>query len=231
MKITYIHHSGFSVELDSCILLFDYFQGNIPYFDKNKKLYVFSSHSHHDHFNKSIFKMEETHPDVTYILSNDINAPKSENIKLMGSNERLLIDDLRVETLESSDLGVAFIVRVENKTIYHAGDLNWWHWEGELSDEENKAMGDKYKHEINKIKGMTFDLAFIPLDSRQGLQYYLGFDTFMKNTNTKAAFPMHIWKTYRVIDMLINSEHAVEYKDRIFKISKDNEEFIINETH
>ena len=125
MKITYIYHSSFCVELDKYILLFDYFQGNIPNFDKNKKLYVFSSHSHHDHFNKCIFKLGETHPDVTYILSNDINSPKSENIKLMTANERLLVDNLIIETLESSDLGVAFIVRVEDKTIYHAGDLNW----------------------------------------------------------------------------------------------------------
>ena len=55
MKITYIHHSSFSVELDNTILLFDYFKGNLPSFDKNKKLYVFSSHSHHDHFDESIF--------------------------------------------------------------------------------------------------------------------------------------------------------------------------------
>ena len=57
MKITYIHHSSFSVELDNTILLFDYFKGNLPSFDKNKKLYVFSSHSHHDHFDESIFNI------------------------------------------------------------------------------------------------------------------------------------------------------------------------------
>ncbi len=22
-------------------------------------------------------------------------------------------------------------MHVENQTIYHAGDLNWWHWQGE----------------------------------------------------------------------------------------------------
>ena len=66
MKITYIHHSSFSVELDNTILLFDYFKGNLPSFDKNKKLYVFSSHSHHDHFDESIFNIEKTHPSQSY---------------------------------------------------------------------------------------------------------------------------------------------------------------------
>lgn len=227
MKITYIHHSSFSVELDNCILLFDYFQGNIPYFDKNKKLYVFSSHSHHDHFNKSIFKIEETHPNVTYILSNDINAPKSENIKLMGPNERLLIDDLRIETLESSDLGVAFIVRVENKTIYHAGDLNWWYWEGENSPEENAYAEKIFKSSINKIKGKNIDLAFLPLDPRQGEQYYLGFDYFMKSTNTKIAFPMHLWKTYSLVKIFKASNYSLDYKDKIVEVNHDGKEFKI----
>lgn len=227
MKITYIHHSNFSVELDNSILLFDYFQGNIPYFDKNKRLYIFSSHSHHDHFNKSIFKMEETHPDVTYILSNDINAPKSENIKLMGPNERLLIDDLKIETLESSDLGVAFIVRVENKTIYHAGDLNWWHWEGENSPEENAYAEKIFKSSINKIKGKDIDIAFLPLDPRQGEQYYLGFDYFMRNTNTKIAFPMHLWKTYSLVKIFKTSNYSLDYKDKIVEVNHNGEEFNI----
>lgn len=227
MKITYIHHSSFSVELDKCILLFDYFQGNIPYFDKNKKLYVFSSHSHHDHFNKNIFKLEKTHPNVTYILSNDINAPKSENIKLMGANERLLIDDLEIETLESSDLGVAFIISVENKTIYHAGDLNWWHWEGENSPEENAYAEKIFKAPINKIKGKNIDIAFLPLDPRQGEQYYLGFDYFMRNTHTKIAFPMHLWKTYSLIKTFKASSYALDYKDKIIEVNHDGEEFKI----
>ena len=93
MKITYIHHSSFSVELDNTILLFDYFKGNLPSFDKNKKLYVFSSHSHHDHFDESIFNIEKTHPNVEYILSNDIKTTKSQNTKFIGANERLLVDN------------------------------------------------------------------------------------------------------------------------------------------
>lgn len=228
MKINYIHHSSFSVELDDCTLLFDYYKGDLPTFDKNKKLYIFSSHQHYDHFDPVIFNLEKEYRCVKYILSDDITKTKSDNTVFVKANSRVKVDNLNIQTLESTDLGVAFIVNVEGKRIYHAGDLNWWHWEGENTDEENTAFAKRYKNEINKIKGMDFDVAFIPLDSRQGLQYYLGFDTFMKNTNTKVAFPMHFWKTYRVIDMLKNSEHAVEYKDRIIRISKENEYFIID---
>ena len=225
MKITYIHHSSFSVELDNSILLFDYFKGKLPDFDKSKKLYVFSSHSHHDHFSNSIFKLEKIYKDVTYILSNDIKTSKSKNIKFIGANEKLLLDNMKIETLESSDLGVAFIIKIENKTIYHAGDLNWWHWEGENSPEENKFAENKFKDAIDKIKGRDIDLAFIPLDTRQGDQYYLGFDYFMRNTNTKVAFPMHFFRAYSLSKIFKDSEYASTYKDKIIDINKDSQTF------
>ena len=227
MKITYIHHSSFSVELDNSILLFDYFKGKLPDFDKSKKLYVFSSHSHHDHFSNSIFKLEKIYKDVTYILSDDIKTSKSKNIKFIGANEKLLLDNMEIETLESSDLGVAFIIKIENKTIYHAGDLNWWHWEGENSPEENKFAENKFKDAIDKIKGRNIDLAFIPLDTRQGDQYYLGFDYFMRNTHTKLAFPMHFWNDYSLSKTFKNSKYALDYKDQIFDIEFENQTFDI----
>ena len=61
MKITYIHHSSFCVELQNSILLFDYFKGELPKFDKGKKLYVFASHFHEDHFDKCIFEIAKDH--------------------------------------------------------------------------------------------------------------------------------------------------------------------------
>lgn len=53
MKITYIHHSCFVVEIEDCIFVFDYYKGKLPEFDKNKRIIFFVSHSHGDHFNPS----------------------------------------------------------------------------------------------------------------------------------------------------------------------------------
>ena len=52
MKITYIGHSGFSVEYDNVVFIFDYYRGKLPAFDRKKKIYVFVSHAHFDHFTK-----------------------------------------------------------------------------------------------------------------------------------------------------------------------------------
>ena len=54
MKVTFILHSGYFVELESCCLLFDYWKGDIPQSDK--PLYVFASHHHEDHFSPEVFK-------------------------------------------------------------------------------------------------------------------------------------------------------------------------------
>lgn len=233
MKITYIHHSSFCVELENSILLFDYFKGDLPKFDTNKKLYVFASHFHEDHFDKCIFDIQNVHPDVTYILSKDIKRHRSKYIKaaknsvILNFNENISIDDMKIKTLESSDIGVAFLIEIEGKVIYHAGDLNWWHWEGENSDEENKYAENKFKDGIDKIKGLDIDLAFVPLDPRQGDFYYLGFNYFMENTNTKVAFPMHMWCDFSLCKTFKSSEYAKDYKDRVIEISKDNQVFYI----
>ena len=72
MKITYIAHSGFLVELVETAFLFDYYEGTIPEIGKEKALFIFSSHRHPDHFNPEIFKLAEGRKNVTYVLSYDI---------------------------------------------------------------------------------------------------------------------------------------------------------------
>ena len=225
MKITYIHHSSFSVEINKCILLFDYYKGNLPKFDENKKLYVFSSHSHYDHFDKAIFDLEKTHPNVTYILSNDIHVPKKDNIKFMGANERLLVDDLEIKTLESSDLGIAFIVKVEDKTIYHAGDLNWWHWEGE-PNQDNDYQRSTYQQEINTIC-QPLDIAFVVVDKRQEESYLLGLQYFLNHVQVRYIFPIHYFGDYTISDQLKKEKLDNPYHAQIIDIHHQDETFEI----
>ena len=43
--------------------------------------------------------------------------------------------------------------------------------------------------EIDKLKDIVIDIAFVPLDPRQENQYAWGMDYFMKHTHTKYVFP------------------------------------------
>ena len=235
MKITYIHHSSFSVELESVVLLFDYYNGIIPAFDKKKAIFVFASHSHYDHFSNEIFNLSKLYPQITYILSKDITPAKefcSENIIYTEANTTVTLpyasDDKNIilETFKSTDEGVAFLVTAEEKVIYHAGDLHWWAWE-EDTKEEALAMENKFKEQINQLENREIHAAFLPLDGRLEHNYWLGFDYFMRHTDTQLAFPMHFWTDYSIIHTFMQTKEALPYAGNIVDINRENQEYFI----
>ena len=231
MRVTYIGHSGFSVELESHILLFDYYEGTMPEFDPAKKLLVFASHSHPDHFNREILKLADVYPDVEYVFPKDIRIVKKEQREsehFMRKRDEITVGDTKVKSLRSTDEGVAFLVRCEDRIIYHAGDLNWWHWEGE-PDEKNTEMRRAYQAEINRLMDEKIDIAFVPVDPRLGEQYCWGIDCFMKRTETKVVFPMHFWGNYSIFNRLALEKCVKDYEDRIVRIEKPGQVFLLDE--
>ena len=220
MRVTYIGHSGFSVELESHILLFDYYEGTMPEFDPAKKLLVFASHSHPDHFNREILKLEEMYPDVEYIFPKDIGIAKKEqriSEHFMRKRDEITVGDTKVRSLRSTDEGVAFLIKCEDRTIYHAGDLNWWHWEEE-GTEYNQQMKEDYQNALRLMKGEHVDVAFVPVDPRLEEAYYWGIDWYMRHTDTERVYPMHMWEQYEIQDRLLHQPETAPYRDRIVKV-------------
>ena len=74
MRITYIRHSAFLAEWEDIVCLFDYAEGELPEIARDKRLCVFASHHHSDHFNPEIFTRFADHPRHTFILSDDIRT-------------------------------------------------------------------------------------------------------------------------------------------------------------
>lgn len=229
MKVTYIKHSGFLAETADTYLLFDYYQGGFPEWDTGKKMFVFVSHGHHDHFGKEIFRLSEQFRDICYILSSDIGAEgyrKYGRIISAVPGRKYEVSGIRFRTLRSNDLGVAYVVHAGGRTFYHAGDLNWWHWEGE-SEKFNNVMRRSYQAELSKLDGETIDAAFVPVDPRLGGQYCLGLDWFMKHAGAKHVFPMHFWGDYGIFERLMNEKCTEEYRDRIIRIGHEGQRFDI----
>lgn len=231
MKLYYIYHSGFLLEMDKCYILFDYFKKEIPELKPDKHLYVLSSHSHPDHFRNKVFDIYRDRGNVDFILSDDIE-PKRESDRDMAhfvsANESYEIGDLKIRTLESTDLGLAFMLEVEGKKIYHSGDLNWWTWHGYETEEEYEIMTDRFKREIGKIEGEDIDLAMLVLDHRQGDRYDWGMKYFLENTKNKYVVPMHCWDKFEVIDRfkrdnkdLVKDIHIINTPDAIQGIEID----------
>lgn len=233
MKITYIQHSGFAVELKDKVLIFDYYQGELPAFDPEKDVFVFVSHRHYDHFQRCIFKWREKFPGITYILSGDVrtavpSAVPKECLHFIRPCQTLQIGDreggLSAEALKSTDEGVAFLVRLQGRTIYHAGDLNWWHWEEE-SDRYNQLMKKAYQKEIARLEGIHIDAAFVPVDPRLGDEYYWGIDWFMHHTDTDHVFPMHMQGRYDLYDRLMKEKSAADYREKVARITGEGQIF------
>lgn len=218
MKVTYIFHSSFLVETDSCYYLFDYYKGKLPFLKKEKPVIVFSSHRHADHYDPHIFHLlkyvgVET---ITAVLSKDIperDLPANIPVTRVTFHEEYLLPyETRLKTLLSTDEGVAFLVTCPEGCIYHAGDLNDWVWEEE-SERYNKQMTGSYRHEIDLLKGIHADIAFLPLDPRQEKDYSRGILYFLKQVKTDCVFPMHYWEQPEIITKFI-TEHP-EYQEII----------------
>ncbi len=238
MKVIYLEHSGFLVEWEDIYCLFDYNSGTIPELDRDKSLYVFVSHAHGDHYNRSIWGLREKYAKVNYIVSKDVPLSAGQRIKL-GLQEadekrilRVRADETyhlpeggpEIKTLRSTDAGVAFLVGYAGRTIFHAGDLNLWTWPGE-SAKYNDEMRKNFLMEMVKIKDLSLDAAFFPLDPRQEEDCGKGLEIFNRTAVVKTLFPMHFWGTYDTIPRYIAAHESecsniknIEYEGQVFNI-------------
>lgn len=236
--VTYIEHSCFLVETTECYLLFDYYCGEVPLPALNpaKPLLLFNSHAHHDHFSKEIFALRDRCPSALFVLSADIPVPAAiqpftcpmlphEHRLIQLTNGRAAVSmapadavnaEVSVETLRSNDAGVAFIVRLGGLSLYHAGDLNNWWWDGDVEDQK---LADIYHEELERIRGRHFATAFIPLDPRlQG--WWKGIEDFMHYADADRIFPMHNFGEKGLPKKFLALDCAAGYKNRIVDVEE-----------
>lgn len=212
MEIYYVYHSCFVVETESSFLLFDYYKNNKDtnqdfdfkellntIFKSNKYLYVFSSHSHQDHFNSEVLSWYKQKENTYYILSSDIKLYSSvNNLYTAKQNEKFSLNNLHIRTFGSTDQGISFLVNIDGMYIFHAGDLNWWKWMDDTQEEE-KEMEDAFKTIIDDVikANVIIDVAFFPVDRRLEDNYLCGGQYFIEKLNPKTFIPMHFWNDFK----------------------------------
>ena len=226
MRISYIHHSSFLVELKQLSLLFDYFQGDVK-LPEGKPAVIFASHRHGDHFSPVIFDFAKECQDVYYVLSDDIWEKRTPS----GLRERILfagpgqefslpwLSGISVRTFKSTDEGAALLCRSPEAVPNHPGDKNNGQREAETQD-WNRNMEVNYRRQLEAMKNEKIDVAFVPLDPRQGKDFYRGMDDFMKMVGAARVFPMHCWDDFTVISRLKAMEESKDYRDRIMEIGR-----------
>lgn len=250
MRVRFLHHSCFAVEVDELVLLFDYFAGDrvngytfcgrLPEYAPDTKLYVFASHSHQDHYDMDILRWAVRYPNIRYILSKDIRISPNflkkhgidpavrSRVTFVSWGKHYQVDELAVTTLQSTDAGVAFYVGVRGRFLFHAGDLNDWSMEG-AGDLINGRVRRSYQHEIRKLSGLVIDAAFIPMDPRLMQHQFAGMDFFLKNTDAKYVFPMHMWQDYSGIAAYRRRIAAPAMAERLIGITEENQTFDLEE--
>lgn len=240
MKIRYIYHSCFLVETENSFLIFDYYKHkkdtrNFDFekllndiFISPKDLYVFSSHSHMDHFNYEILSWINNKANTYYILSSDIKLyNKVENSYIVRENDRLTINKVKINVFGSTDEGVSFLVNLDGLNLFHAGDLNWWKWYDD-SPQEAKSMEDAFKNIVGNIlsHGDKIDLAFFPVDSRLENNYLLGGQYFIDHLRPKIFIPMHFWDNYKTTSDF--KQAMIGHGTNIIEIKHPNETLYAN---
>ena len=202
LDITYYLHSGFSCAIHNRLFVFDYWLGSQGEMREEYRItpnqlrkydavYVFVTHSHPDHYDPEIYTwMEESN--VRYIISYEL-PEDCVGRRMKPGDEMNLEDDIKVEAFESTDLGVAFLLTVEGIHIFHAGDLNFWHWREESTAQEIEEADVAFKEAVAPIIGKPIDIAFFPVDTRQGRLYDAGANYFAMTVKPRLLIPMHFW--------------------------------------
>lgn len=226
IKIDYLGHSGFFVETDRVMLLFDYYIGDLSFLRQKpyeKPLFVLVSHVHSDHFNPGIFALADHHCQTKYLLSFDIKGhpavPENRDVHYLEADETYEIEGLgTVMTLLSTDEGIAFLVKTNYETLFHAGDLHWWDWPGEDPEWLNNQE-TVFRREILKLAGTPIDVAFAVLDDRLEENFGKGMALILSTLHPRFVLPMHFSKDRSVV------ERFSELQD-----SKDAETILLDTT-
>lgn len=200
MEITYLLNSGFLVKLNRTLLVFDDFEdpANVVESEIAKNnfdsLYIFASHAHFDHFDSHIADYQKNA--TKYIFGNDIKGTKrakafpAEKTVYVKKYDAFEDENIKATSFDSTDVGTSFAVETEGKKIFHAGDFNWWDWPGD-TDENRKMAKNAFFKQLKKLEGLSFDIAFFPVDSRIAPSEELGAKEFLRVCDAKVLIAMH----------------------------------------
>jgi L-ascorbate metabolism protein UlaG (beta-lactamase superfamily) len=180
---------------------------------------------HEDHFNPDILSICSGHPNVKFVISHDV--PK-DVIESCGIPDFICAEPgmdikpesrFRIKVLPSTDVGVAYLACCNGRNIFHAGDLNLWLWPG-MSETEVYEMTTMFREYTKGLRHFQIDTAFLPLDTRQGMYSFLGFDYYMKHFRIKNAIPMHFFGSSKIVEDLMFDPISRDYRSKIIAMDR-----------
>ena len=181
--VKWLGHASFIIKAEDKTIYIDPYEGEYA----EKADLVLVTHSHHDHCNPS--KINKVRKDNTTIIAPADCVPKiGGKVKTLKPGETAIVGNIAVEATEAYNykrfrsprtpyhpkgLGVGYLITVEGKTVYHAGDTD-------------------FISEMNRLG--KIDLALLPsggtytMDNPEAVEAALAI-------KPKVAIPMHRWDT------------------------------------
>ena len=206
MNIEWLGHAGFMIKT----------QGNVIYLDPHEGEYdtladlIIITHSHSDHCNTD--KIRSIRKEDTLIIApQDCAAKIGTEVISLEPGEETMTHGIHITAVEAYNvkrfrapgipfhpkgLGVGYILTVNGKTIYHAGDTDFI--------EEMKALKDR-----------KITLALLPSGGTYTMDNADAVDATLA-INPQKAFPMHRWDTNP-----FEFKNAIEAKSEIQVLSME----------
>lgn len=165
-----------------------------------------------------------------FLSKHGIDPAVRDRVTFVSPDNTYHVDDLDIMTLRSTDAGVAFYVISNGVSLFHAGDLNDWEWDG-AGDLINGRVRRAFRHEIKKLSEKPINVAFFPMDPKLMEYQFKGFDFFLQNTSAEFVFPMHMWQDYSGITEYKKRLSNKDMADRVIEIERENQTFAFGENY
>ena len=158
--VTYLGHSAFCVEAAGRQLVFDYLGKAL---DERRLMdaVVFVSHAHGDHCSDAALGLIEK-GQVEGVVSFDVR--RKGPWQRVRPGDRFEAGGVRGRAYRSTDAGVSFLAEVDGLRVFHAGDLNFWHWRAESTEAEVDEARRAFDKALSEIERERVDIAFFPVD-------------------------------------------------------------------
>ncbi len=132
-------------------------------------------------------------------------------------------ENLKIKAFGSTDIGGSFLICFDDQVIFHAGDLNNWHWNEESPTQESREYEENFLNELGLLyaDAPNLDLALFPIDPRLGKDYMRGAEQFLDKIQTKVFAPMHFHDAYDKVRAF--DEYATSKGCKLFSPSKRGE--------
>ncbi len=204
ISVVSIHHDCFILEFAKRTVLFDYpAPEHLPpeaaaaarTLLRGKDVLAMISHSHPDHFDPAIGDALAETASARFVVSDDVvdmfpDALPDDPGRLcvMEPDQEARFAGLRIRTLESDDLGVAYMAEGDGLRFHFGGDLALWDWEG-LPGAARAVARSRYETALSAIAAFKPDLAFANADPR--LASLAGGPLFLATVKPRVFVPMH----------------------------------------